>query len=246
MAYKGTCLQTYIPLRKEANSDAEMLSSVVFGESYTITDESNGFLKIQLDYDQYVGWISKNTNSEYKEDFTSVIDHVFIEAKGDHQKLFIPCGGMVPENASIEIEGQVFKLERKLKTYHHLPLAIRIQKLASSFLNAPYIWGGRTFMGIDCSGLVQIVYKANGIFLPRDSYQQAEVGTRVEYASMKTGDLVFFSKPDAEKVVHVGMVIEKNTIIHSSGKVRIDTLHKDGLHVDGSLAYKLLHIQRVL
>lgn len=245
MSYKGSCLQTYIPVRKEPKPSAEMVTSLIFGESYSVDGEENGFLHIVTDFDSYSGWISANSYAEYRE-YTHINEHIFIEARGEHQIMFIPCGAQIPENGNIEIDGEIFKPERKLKTYHHLPLPLRLQKLAMSFMNMPYLWGGRTFMGIDCSGFTQIIYKANGYAIPRDTGLQINFGKKVSSADAKPGDLVFFSKPDADKVVHVGMLMEKELVIHASAKVRTDKLHSDGLHINGKLEYRLIQIQRII
>lgn len=245
MSNQGTCLQSYIPIRSSANSASEMVSSLIFGESYTILGQDNGFLNIICDFDGYEGWISENTFSKFVE-FNSVNEFAFLEAKGDHHILFIPCGGQLPDAGNVMIDGVSFSIDRKLKTYHHLPISIRIQKLACSFVNMPYLWGGRTFMGIDCSGFVQVVFKASGFKLPRDTSKQMESGKAVEPKDAKACDLVFFSQINSDKLSHVGILLDKSLIVHASGKVRIDSFKPDGLYQDGKLTYKTISIRRIL
>ena len=102
-------------------------------------------------------------------------------------------------------------------------------RILQPWMNAPYLWGGRTFMGVDCSGFVQVVYKVLGCALPRDASEQAAVGKDVvKLSDATTGDLAFFINKD-EKIVHVGIVLNSNKIIHASGKVRIDGLDEEGI-----------------
>ena len=100
---------------------------------------------------------------------------------------------------------------------------------AKELLNIPYLWGGRNFFGVDCSGLVHLVYKVNGIKMPRDSYQQAEIGTPLSFVEeSQPGDLAFFENSEG-KIIHVGIMLENQKIIHCSGKVRIDELDSSGI-----------------
>jgi cell wall-associated NlpC family hydrolase len=100
---------------------------------------------------------------------------------------------------------------------------------AMRFLNSPYLWGGRSPFGYDCSGFTQAVYKINGVRLPRDAWQQALMGRKIEKAKETVrGDLVFFAG-DEDRVVHVGMAIPPDKIIHCSGMVRIDALDDKGI-----------------
>ena len=114
-------------------------------------------------------------------------------------------------------------------------------------LNSPYLWGGKTKFGTDCSGFVQSVFKIYGKILPRDSYQQALAGTEVNLENSKTGDLAFFGKK-IDAITHVGIVISNNRIIHSSGKVRIDTIINEGiLNVDSKkISHKLQSVRRIV
>lgn len=242
---RGTCMQTYIPMRMEPRPGAEMVSSVLFGESYEVIEEIADWLKIKTDFDQYVGWISGNTYHA-EEHYTQVIDVDFVEAYMKGEKLFIPCGGLIPDTNKIQLGDRSFELKVNLKPSNHLPLRIRLVNTAKSLLNVPYLWGGRCFMGIDCSGFVQVVFKANGINFPRDTKQQIMEGTDKPFNELETGDLVFFAKPEKEHVSHVGMMLNKTDIIHASGQVKIDKLTKEGIVNNGQLIYRTIALKKVL
>jgi cell wall-associated NlpC family hydrolase len=119
---------------------------------------------------------------------------------------------------------------------------------ALAFLGTPYLWGGRTIWGIDCSGFVQTIFGGNGYQLPRDAYQQQEVGIEVDFEDADKNDLAFFANKEG-KIVHVGLILDnKKRIIHASGEVRIDTLDNNGILVSGEKKYShVLHsIKRVI
>ena len=103
-------------------------------------------------------------------------------------------------------------------------------KTALLYLNAPYLWGGKTPMGIDCSGLTQMTYRINGLSLPRDASLQAQLGETLSFIDeSEAGDLAFFD--DAEgKIIHVGLLLENHYILHAHGKVRIDRIDQTGIY----------------
>ena len=119
---------------------------------------------------------------------------------------------------------------------------------AMKFINSPYIWGGRIPSGIDCSGFTQLVYKIQGTPIPRDSWQQAEVGKIIDFIDQaEPGDLVFFDN-DRGKISHVGMILSRGLVIHASGRVRIDSIDHQGIFKAeiGGYSHKLRMIRRII
>lgn len=220
------CLVSQIPLRAEPKSSAEMVSQMIYGETYQIIEILDNWSKIRTTEDHYEGWIS-NVSIEKGSvgNDLKIQKKLFQEIFTENGRIITTAGSWIP----------AFFAEEENKS---------ILEIANSFLNVPYLWGGRTFLGIDCSGLTQIIYKCLNIAIPRDAKDQQLCGKAITFDKIFLGDLVFFEKEG--KIHHVGMSMGEGNIIHAHGKVRIDSLTKKGiLNQAGILTHSFHSIKRI-
>ncbi len=237
----GICNLSVIPCRAEPSDRSEMVTQLLFGEHFKISEVQPKWIKIKIAYDGYECWIDKKQYlqiEEYTFDILNSTESFYanelIQVISDTKsKTFFPIviGSNLPnldhqeimiENTSFTYEGSFIQSSQKFEKDNLLETALL-------FLNSPYLWGGRSPLGIDCSGFTQLVYKMNGIKLLRDASQQAEQGELLSFVEEAVaGDLAFFDNEEG-KIVHVGIVMDNNKIIHASGKVRIDGFDHHGI-----------------
>ena len=233
----GICNLAIIPLRAEPSDRSEIVSQVLFGEHFEIIETRKQWSKIKLHFDNYEGWVDSKqyqiiTDSDFKtlSKESIVLNSDLIEYITGKNNLLIP----IPLGASLsflnhpEINSEEFDFEGS-KIEGIKPKANLIET-AFMYLNAPYLWGGKTPFGIDCSGFTQMVYKLNGYSLARDASQQSNQGEALSFIEeSEPGDLAFFDNEEGN-IIHVGIIMEDNYIIHASGKVRIDRLDHLGIY----------------
>ena len=224
-------------MRRKARHQREMVSQLLFGEAVQVLKTRDElWVKVRSLHDNYEGWMTQTLLKETNEDearqecdfvTTEMMNTILI---GD-QKMNIPVGSSLPFLR--EGKGRLNEMEYSFTGNYFnrkkmQPNAEVVQHLTMQWLNAPYMWGGRTLFGVDCSGFVQVNYKMMGIDLSRDAWQQAQQGKTVKKLKEAVcGDLAFFD--DKEEIVHVGILLNAEQIIHASGKVRIDTIDKKGI-----------------
>ncbi|GAB5539689.1 MAG: C40 family peptidase [Salibacteraceae bacterium] len=260
MAKFGISLLSIIPGRAEPADAAEQVTQILFGEAYEVKEMRKKWVRVKSLFDNYECWIDRKQFSEIDEKFAQrLIKQKFIpvslEAAGivqslDTEEIFpIMAGSNLPFYA----DGQ-FKIGQHKYAFQGEVL-LKPQKKdtaslinhATMYLNTPYLWGGRHPFGIDCSGLTQICYKMIGLNLPRDAYQQAELGHSLSFIEeAEPGDLAFFDNAEG-RITHVGIMLENNHIIHASGKVRIDRIDHQGIYNDdmNDYSHRLRIIKRI-
>lgn len=251
-----------IPVRNEPSHRSEMVTQVLFGEHFRILECLISWCRIELAFDSYIGWVSKKNITPLKksefinlEKFNApVISSLekVIPSSGKQTNFTIVPGSSIPfynaKKNRFDIAGETYKFEDQVKLSVEKPDRNEIQKTAFSYLHSPYLWGGRTPFGTDCSGFIQILFKIHGMRLPRDVQQQAKQGILVNFITeAKEGDIAFFDNDEGE-IEHVGLLLKDNQIIHSSGKVRIDNLDQQGIfNTDtGTYSHNLRVIKRIL
>lgn len=252
---QGICQLTLIPVRKEPSERSELVTQLIFGETFVVEDQKGDWILVKTDWDQYKGWISAKMatlpdhmpgSTDEKQFVHDVFGRMILPGKNP-EYLYLPGGSEIyPGHTGFESLGMFFTFDPICEIFHQGSSA-DLTGTALKFLNAPYLWGGRTIFGIDCSGFTQIVFKMNGKVLPRDAGQQAQAGIPVNFPDeIQPGDLAFFHNPEGA-IVHTGMMLNHSEIIHASGKVRIDNIDKRGIlnRETGQYTHHLSHIQRI-
>ena len=250
-----------VPLRANSNECSEMVSQLLFGECVEILEMQDKWLKVKNISDNYIGWADKKMIEPFSQEAFQILQinarsvKVCVPLsqcwkKSSNEKILLPAsavlwlnednqcifGGEKYDYNSTEIFVQTSQLNKQIIHY------------ACQFLNTPYLWGGKSVLGIDCSGLVQVVFGIIGMQLPRDASQQIEVGTPITSLQQAiTGDLAFFANEE-ERVVHVGILMNNREIIHASGWVKTDRIEANGIihSITNEYSHKLFAIRRIL
>ena len=248
----GISRHPIIPGRIEPSEKAEMVTQVLFGETYTVLEIQKKWILIEISADKYQCWIDKKMHSDFEDELPPNFqkmkrcgDALGLVTDGNGGRFHIPCGSILPNYAegNFSLANRQFEYEGRIA--RHDPDSII--RHAKRLLHAPYLWGGKTAMGMDCSGLTQIVVACAGISIPRDAYQQAEMGVSVDFIALaEPGDLAFFDNEEG-RITHVGIVLDNGRIIHASGSVRIDNLDHQGIYNEETKNYthKLRLIKRL-
>ena len=253
MNQQGLCTLSCIPVRAEASDAAEQVNQLLMGEPYSVLEEQPKWLRIAGLLDNYEGWIDRGQHTALEEEIleadlfgfprSSSLLGQAIHAK-TRKRRWVPMGAVLPK-----LEDNRFALADELWEFSG-ELASNdprwISSYALQYLDCPYLWGGRTAMGIDCSGFTQTVYSLCGAQLPRDASQQFNEGISVEFAHRKDADLAFFAN-EKGRITHVGILLPNNKIIHASGRVRIDELDEKGIFrkAENRYTHNLTGVKRI-
>lgn len=255
----SVCVYGFVPVRKEPSERSEMVTQLLFGETYQVLEVQKNWCHIQIDFDGYSGWMDANLHlpmldgevDRWRQASKWTVPGPFVKIISEPSKeaLFISGGSTIFFNGqdmnSFVIANNEFYLT---SNYSSAKKCATFEEAARAFLRTPYLWGGRSFYGIDCSGFSQIVYKLMGHSIPRDASQQVELGGNVTFVEEAVaGDLAFFDNEEGV-ITHVGICLGRGEIIHASGCVRIDKLDHQGIFVEDKKKYshKLRIIKRII
>jgi len=223
-----------------------MVSELLFGERYTVLAEDGEWLRIKCTADRYRGWIQRDQYSSDdapRKERGRYFSYDWCEPVrvGDRTTL-VPMGAELRGYDGMSFIYADSKLAfhgRVIDSAHNVWTADKMIKLAKKYLNVPYLWGGRSPHGIDCSGYVQVIMRFFGVHLPRDASQQIGRGDEVGLiAAAQVGDLAYFSSErDSDRITHVGILLDRGEIIHASGRVRIDRCDQEGIYREDADRY---------
>lgn len=266
---------TVTPVRQEPSEGSEQLTQLLFGEVCEVLDRLPRWTKIRSTLDGQEGWVdfkmltpASISSQEVKGERLKVKGEGVISVPmaiatdmetGD--ELMLTLGTRLPNYAhgTFEVLGKQYLINPTEVRGERLEVkgdeAMRredVCAIAQTLLNAPYLWGGKNAMGIDCSGFTQVVYSVFGVNLLRNAREQITQGELVSnLAQAQPGDLAFFDHadrdPNATNISHVGLLLDNKTIIHCSGCVHVDDIDEMGIHLaDGELTHHLVQIKRYL
>jgi len=246
----GLCNVSIVPLRAEASDPSEMVTQLLYGETFKVLESKKKWSRIRLDFDTYEGWIDNKQFLKISEEDHTKLNKATPELSSDlvnfitsehEQLMLIPIGTNIA----------VTKFLNHTFDGHHISGVLPKEAIIDTallYLNSPYLWGGKTPFGIDCSGFTQMVYKLCGYRLLRDASEQAAQGEALSFIEeSEPGDLAFFDNEEGA-IIHVGIIMNDNYIIHAHGKVRIDRLDHTGIfHAEKRThTHKLRVIKRIV
>lgn len=254
----GIIHASFIPVRKDPDSTSEMTSQLLFGEIFEVLERNEQWLFVRNRFDGYEGWISPELTSLFNDDTlreyeameSSLVKKKFCSLRGAEGTLLIPTGSVLYYHAgdTQRIQcGQTYELDMDPGEPATDTLKA-LEDLKEELRNVPYLWGGKSSYGTDCSGLVQTIFRILNVPLLRDASQQVSQGITVNMITeSQTGDLLFFDNDEGE-IVHTGIIIGPGEILHASGCVKVDAIDHQGIYSKqlGKYTHKLRVIKRVL
>ncbi len=252
----GICLQSLVAIREKPSEKSEMTNQMLFGDLFFVNEVLGEWFLISTVDDSYFGWVnslqlhlfSEEEFRKYSSDKRSysLSDSALSTSSDKSDSVRFTFGSRLPF-----YDNETFKIENKTYSYTgnyiHKESDIKLIDIAKMYLGSPYLWGGRSIFGIDCSGLVQMCFKLKGKFLPRDASMQVKLGKTINFIEeAQEEDLAFFENEDG-LITHVGILLNNKKVIHSSAQVKIDDIDHNGIFNKSQNKYthKLRIIKRI-
>lgn len=253
---KGICRLGIVPVRSKASDKSEMVTQLLFGDHYSIIEKDKSWYKIKVEFDEYEGWIDNKQHSEISDEYFDHLNNTEFKIATDitstilykKRLIQIVIGSILPISSYELFEvNEQFAFNGSSKNIGEKQDFEYLKQIIKPYMNAPYLWGGKTPFGIDCSGLSQQIFKLCGYKLKRDASQQYLYGEKVgNLHEAQPGDLAFFHN-EKEVITHVGILMDNQHIIHASGFVRSDKIDLKGIYNEelSSYTHKLAGIRRI-
>ena len=266
------CLQPYIPMRESAGESAEMVNQLIFGDTFRIVEELPRWYHIIRDCDDYEGWIDWKTATLISErDYQLYVMHarealllrqpfnlVTRQRDGQASTMHLSWGSRIYnlDDMGVSFSMHGMRYDVPSMTYVNPMSATSMSRKAcakyllqqaSLLVNVPYLWGGCTAFGVDCSGFTQTLFRFVNIPLPRNASQQALLGDAVTYEERECGDLAFFNREEgSDRITHVGLCDDNGNILHCSASVHFDEFRPEGIwsRERNELTHNLVCIRR--
>ena len=275
---KGISLHSVVPVRTEARETAEMSTQILFAEQCEILAEQARWYQVRLCQDGQEGWVDKkmltSLSAEEEQKLPAeatamvLMPMAYAVSENNGQTIPLTAGTRLCnyKDGRFELLGVGFRIDPSMVLTAPLPMdEPHLLQAVRFFLNIPYLWGGKNAMGMDCSGFTQVVLSLFGKHLLRNASEQATQGIEVNgLEDAQAGDLAFFCKPQTNHannanngkngtITHVGILIDKQRIIHCSGRVKVEKIDATGIfsieqadakHPQGQYTHQLLSIRR--
>lgn len=254
---EGLPVTTLVPVRKMPSDKSEMVTQALFGQKIFILETLNSWARIRIADDGHEGWADRKIIRSFDRTPDLTDPYVLpwflpVKQHSGTTGYCLPPGSIIyrpnRENRSFHCGDRQYNWEGSLPRTEEADRVISVCSVARRFIGSPYLWGGKSPFGMDCSGLVQIIFSIHGVFLPRDAKDQAGTGRTISFIQeARAGDLAFLGPPEGQ-VNHVGIITGKGTIIHASGMVREDKLDQEGIYdaENGKYSHFLRLIKRIL